>query len=44
MANAVINIAGYKINIDGNWWCSVIEYNDCDESGGPLFFMQICLC
>lgn len=25
MANAVINIAGYKINIDGNGWCSVIE-------------------
>ena len=25
MTNTVIEIAGYKINIDGNGWCSVIE-------------------
>ena len=25
MTNTVIEIAGYKINIDGNGWCSIIE-------------------
>ena len=25
MTNTVIEIAGYKIRIDGNGWCSIIE-------------------